>query len=80
MPTRPLLPPVSASHWNTTDQTICAKASVSIARYTPESRTQNQPKTKAPSAASSGASRSEASIGRPSALKQSAAPYAPRPK
>ena len=32
MPTRPLLPPVTASHWKTTDQTICAKASVSIAR------------------------------------------------
>ena len=32
MPTMPLLPPVKPSNWNATDQTICAKASVSIAR------------------------------------------------
>ena len=31
-PTRPLEPPVIASHWNATDHTICANASVSIAR------------------------------------------------
>ena len=43
IPVRPLLPPVSASHWNTTAQVICANASVSMARYTPESRTLNQP-------------------------------------
>ncbi len=31
-PTRPFEPPVTASHWNAIDHTICAKASVSIAR------------------------------------------------
>ena len=65
MPTRPFEPPVKSSHWNTTDQAICAKASVSIARYTPDRRTQNQPKTSAPKAASQGASASAASIGKP---------------
>ena len=74
MPTSPLLPPVNASHWNTTDQTICANASVSIARYTPDSRTQNQPNTSAPSAATNGASASDSSIGRCAARSSSAAP------
>ena len=32
MPRTPLEPPVRSSHWNTIAQTICAKASVSIAR------------------------------------------------
>ena len=31
-PRMPLEPPVTPSHWNTIDQTICAKASVSMAR------------------------------------------------
>ena len=31
-PITPLEPPVTSSHWNTVAQTICAKASVSIAR------------------------------------------------
>ena len=48
-------PPVSSTHWKAIDQGICAKASVSIARYTPDSRTQNQPKTHAASPARNGA-------------------------
>ena len=32
MPRMPFEPPVTSSHWNRIDQTICAKASVSIAR------------------------------------------------
>jgi len=32
MPTMPLEPSVSESHWNTIDQLICAKARVSMAR------------------------------------------------
>ena len=56
MPTRPFEPPVTASHWNAIDQTICANASVSIARYTPDRRTQNQPNTIAATSAATGAS------------------------
>ena len=32
MPTTPLSPPVTSTHWNAIDQTICAKAKVSIAK------------------------------------------------
>ena len=32
MPSRPLSPPVTSYHWNTIDQVIWAKASVSMAR------------------------------------------------
>ena len=62
------------------DQTICANASVSIARYTPDSRTQNQPNTSAPAAAASGAASRAASIGQPALATHSAAAYAPSPK
>ncbi|CFN71352.1 Uncharacterised protein [Bordetella pertussis] len=31
-PIMPLEPPVKSSHWNTTDQTICENARVSMAR------------------------------------------------
>ena len=72
MPTRPLLPPVTASHWKAMDHTICAKASVSIARYTPARRTQNQPKTSAATNAPTGASANATGIGAP-ALKAMAA-------
>src|SRR4051812_22129931 len=72
-PTRPLEPPVTASHWYATDHTICAKASDSMARYTPESRTQNQPNTSAPASATSGAMASAAGIGAPCSTDSAAA-------
>ena len=73
-PSTPFEPPVSASHWNTIAHTICAKASVSMARYTPESRTENQPKSAAPTAATSGAAAIAASIGNPASFSSSPAP------
>ena len=73
-PITPFDPPVSASHWNTKAQTICAKASVSIARYTPESRTANQPNSNAPASATSGAATSARPIGTASHFTSSAAP------
>ena len=79
-PVSPLLPPVNSSHWKHTDHTICANASVSMARYTPDRRTQNQPKSRAPAAATSGATSSDTSIGRWKRSTSSAAPYAPSPK
>ena len=74
MPSTPFEPPVRASHWNTIAHTICAKASVSIARYTPESRTANQPKIAAASAATSGAAAIAPTMGKPASLKSSPAP------
>jgi hypothetical protein len=70
---------VSASHWNTTDQTICAKARVSIA----STRRKPDAEPAEDEGAEGGEQRreqSEASIGRPSAFTHEAAPYAPRPK
>jgi hypothetical protein len=70
----PLSPPVSSTHWNATDQAICANASVSIARYTPDSRTQNQPNTAPASPARNGANSIPAAMGAASHLAASAAP------
>ena len=70
----PLSPPVKLTHWNATDQTICAKARVSIAKYTPDNCTAKNPNTTAPSIPSSGPSSSEAIIGRPASLARKATP------
>ena len=70
----PLSPPVTATHWNATDQTICANANVSIAKYTPDNCTAKKPNTAAPSSPSSGPSSSETIIGRPAILARNATP------
>ena len=69
----PLSPPVKSYHWKTTDQAIWAKAKLSMARYTPDRRTQNQPKTSAPRPATMGAASKAASMGAPRCLTASAA-------
>ena len=79
MPISPFEPPVTVSHWYAIDQTICANASVSIARYTPDRRTQNQPKTMAATSAAIGAPTSATGIGHP-AFTAIADAYAPTPK
>ena len=73
-PVRPLLPPVKLSHWKVTAQVIWANAKVSMARYTPDKRTANQPNTKAPKAATKGATNNDTSIDKPKARTSSAAP------
>lgn len=57
-PRMPLSPPVTATHWNAAAQTICAKTRVSMAGYTPDSRTTNAPNSAAAKPATSGASSS----------------------
>ena len=70
----PLSPPVSSTHWKAPLQAIWAKASVSMAAYTPERRTQNQPNTAPASPASSGAASSPSSIGAAKCFRSKAAP------
>ena len=55
-------------------QAICANASVSMARYTPDSRTANQPKTTANAAATTGPRARASSIGSPALRTSNAAP------
>jgi hypothetical protein len=78
-PTRPFEPPVTASHWNAIDQTICANASVSMARYTPDKRTQNHPNSSAATNPPTGASMNASGMDKPD-FTAIAAQYAPTPK
>ena len=55
-------------------QVICANASVSMVSDTPDRRTQNQPYTSAPAAATSGPSSSAVPMGQSSQRTSSAAP------
>ena len=73
-PRSPLSPPVSSTHWKEVAQAICATASDSMARYTPERRTQSQPARRPASTATKGAARRQAPMGHCSAFKASAAP------
>ena len=75
----PFEPPVTSSHCIAIDHVIWAKLNVSIAMYTPESRTHNQPNNTAPANATGPASASAPSIDTP-CFTASAAAYAPRPK
>ena len=67
----PLSPPVQADV-KATDQTIWAKASVSMARYTPDKRMQNQPNRTATAAAASGAAARLTGIGEAACFTSSA--------
>ena len=70
----PLSPPVTATHCVATDHRICARASVSIAAYTPCARRTNQPAASAATAATSGPTSRLATNGSAANFIASAAP------